>query len=534
MITTKVTKPGVMACTEAKPFLMKQRQSNMAQKINFIDVTLRDGQQSIAATRMTTPQAMRVLKKIDQAGFSCMELWGGAVLDSCIRYLSEDPWERLETFRDALGGGKKIRALLRGQNLFGYQPQPDDLVMAFVKQAIESGVGVMRMFDALNDWRNIQVPLIATKAYGAKAEACLSYTVSPVHTVKNFVDFAIMLQNEGADQIAIKDMAGLLHPTDAVELFHSLKKYITVPIVLHSHATTGVALVNAVLAMQAGIANIDTCITPFAGGAALPAVEVLMVFAEELGLDHGLDREMVLEVQRELFLIYKELKDYSTYNGDYYRPVHYDDINRHLVNEIICLADKGDRASIEEAVRQSRMLMRGLRYPEYDDRIFSSQIPGGMLSNLQSQLKEMGRPDLLPEVMSAVPQVRKDAGYVPLVTPTSQIIGAQAVFNLLFGPYEMVTEEFKMLLRGEFGRTPAPVNPEVMAKVLGPNDKIYKYRPAAYLEPALEDPCWLPYVRTHKDLLLHLSFEQAADNFLKNKYTNLVDELNELEMVGAI
>lgn len=506
----------------------------MAKKINFVDVTLRDGQQSIAATRMTTPQAMRVLNRIGQAGFTCLELWGGAVLDSCIRYLGEDPWERLETFRDALGKNVKIRALLRGQNLFGYQPQPDDLVLAFVKQAIESGVDVMRMFDALNDFRNIQVPLVASKAYGATAEACISYTVSPVHTVKHFVDYAILLQNEGADQIAIKDMAGLLHPVEAVELFRGLKKYITVPIVLHSHATTGVALVNSVLAMQAGITNIDTCITPFAGGAALPAVEVLMVFAEEMGLDHGLDRDLVLEIQRDLFWIYKELKDYSTYNGNYYRPVHYDDVNRHLVNEIICLADKGDRGSVEEAVRLSRTLMRGLRYPDYDDSIFTSQIPGGMLSNLQSQLKEMGRPDLLPEVLKAVPQVRKDAGYVPLVTPTSQIVGAQAVFNLMFGPYEMVTEEFKMLLRGEFGRTPAPVNPEVVAKVLGPNDKIYKYRPAAYLEPALEDPCWLPFVRSHKDLLLHLAFDQAADTFLKSKYNHQVDELNELEMVGAI
>jgi pyruvate/oxaloacetate carboxyltransferase len=506
----------------------------MNRKINFIDVTLRDGQQSITATRMTTPQAMRVLKIIDQAGFSCMELWGGAVLDSCIRYLGEDPWERLETFRDALGGGQKIRALLRGQNLFCYQPKSDDLVMAFIKQAVESGVGVMRIFDALNDWRNIQVPLLASKAYGATAEVCLSYTVSPVHTVEHFVDFAEMLQNEGADQIAIKDMAGLLYPSDAIELFRGLKKNISVPLVLHSHATTGVALVNAILAMQAGIDNIDTCITPFAGGCSLPAVEVLMVFAEEMGLDHGLDRNLVLEAQKELFGVYEELKDFSAYNDSPYRPVHYDDVDRGLVHQIIRLAEQADRQSIDEAVKLSRTLMKGLNYPDYDDRIFTSQIPGGMLSNLKSQLKEMGRPELLQDVMEAIPQVRKDAGYVPLVTPTSQIIGAQAVFNLLFGPYEMVTEEFKMLLRGEFGRTPAPVNPDVLNKVLDPSETIFKYRPATYLTPVLEDCIGLPFVKNHKDLLLHLSFDQAADGFLKEKYINYVEEFEEIDFCCAI
>ena len=496
----------------------------MTQKINFIDVTLRDGQQSITATRMTTSQAMRVLNMIDRAGFPCLELWGGAVLDSCLRYLDEDPWQRLETFRDALGGGKKIRALLRGQNLFGYQPQPDDLVMAFIKQSVESGVGVMRMFDALNDFRNLQVPLVASKAYGTKVEACISYTVSPVHTIQHFVEQAALLQEEGADQIAIKDMAGLLYPTEAVELFRGLKKAVSVPLVLHCHSTTGVALLNAVIAMHAGLEYIDTCITPFAGGSSLPPVEVLILFAQEMGLEHGLDTELVLQIQEELFRIYAELKNYSSYNGSFYRPVHYSDVDRHLVLQIIRLVDQGSDAAIEEALRLSRLLMQSLHYPDYDDRIFTSQIPGGMLSNLQSQLKEVGHPELLPAVMEAIPQVRKDAGYVPLVTPTSQIIGAQAVFNLLFGLYEMVSEEFKMLLRGEFGRTPGPVNPEVLNKVLAPTDKLIKYRPAAYLDPVLEDSCRLPFVKTHKDLLLHLGFGQAADGFLKARDKSTVSD----------
>ena len=503
----------------------------MTPKIEFIDCTLRDGHQSIAATRMTTPQALRVLGKINQAGFPCLELWGGAVLDACIRFTHEDPWERLETFRDVLGGGQKIRALLRGQNLFGYRPMPDDLVLAFVKQATASGIGVMRIFDALNDFRNIQVPLVASRAYGARVEAAISYTVSPVHTVEHFVEYAALLEREGADQIAIKDMAGLLHPREALRFFFgALRRQTHLPLVLHCHTTSGVALLNSVLAMQAGLDGIDTCITPFAGGSALPPVEALVVFAEEMGIEHGLDKALLQEIQADLFGLYQELKGTISYGDKYYRPVRFEDIDRGQVQRILALTTRGDEAALDEALVLSRQMLTDLGYPPYDDRIFSSQIPGGMISNLYAQLKELGRPDLLDEVMRAIPEVRRDAGYVPLVTPTSQIIGTQAAFNLMFGPYEMVCDEFKMILKGEFGRTPAPVNPQVVRKVLGAEEEALRYRPAAYLKPVLEDSYRLPFIRTHKDLLLYLMLDKAAEKFLKEKYA---EEIAAEEMVVA-
>ena len=277
-------------------------------RVHFVDLTLRDGQQSLAATRMTTEQALRVLPMIDDAGYTAIELWGGATLDSGVRFLDEDPWERLDKFYAILGTSHKIRALLRGQNLFAYQPFPDDLVIAVIKEAIRSGVGIVRIFDALNDWRNLQLALLATKAYGGKAEAAISYTTSPVHTTDYFVRLARTLEEEGADQIAIKDMAGLLYPTEAINLFEELKRHLRVPITFHSHTTTGVATLNAVTAMYAGIDTIDSTITPFAGGPSHPPIEVLIVFAEEMGVDHGLDKDLILRIQNALFGIFDELR----------------------------------------------------------------------------------------------------------------------------------------------------------------------------------------------------------------------------------
>lgn len=490
----------------------------MSQKVNFVDVTLRDGHQSLAATRMTTEQALRVLKQIDDIGYAALELWGGAVLDSCIRFLNEDPWERLEKFQQVLGSSRKIRALLRGQSLFGYQPYPDDLVIAFVKQATQSGVGIMRIFDALNDWRNLQVPMLATRAYGGVVEAALSYTTSPVHTTDYFVDFAVKLQEEGADQIAIKDMAGLLYPTDALELFKKLKKKLSIPIVLHSHTTTGVATLNAVIAMHEGIDFIDTAITPFAEGTSHPPIEVLVVFAEEMGLEHGLDKDLILHVQAQLFPIFDELSNSIPDNVKHYKPVKYSDIDRKKVNQIINLVAKSEPIAIEQAIPLMRELLLGLSYPKYDDKIFEAQVPGGMLSNLYNQLKGMGKLDAMDKIMEEIPIVRRDAGYVPLVTPTSQIVGSQAAFNVISGGrYNIVSDEFKMILKGEFGRTPAPTNPEVVKKVLQSGEEPLRYRPASYLSPVLEDEYNLPFVHSHKDLLLHLMFKQSADTFLRKR-----------------
>jgi pyruvate/oxaloacetate carboxyltransferase len=491
----------------------------MSRKVNFVDVTLRDGHQSLAATRMSTEQAMRVLKMVDNVGYAALELWGGAVLDSCIRFLDEDPWERLETFQETLGSGKKIRALLRGQNLFGYQPYADDLVIAFIKQAVQSGVGIMRIFDALNDWRNLQLPILATKAYGGLVEAALSYTTSPVHTTDYFVDFALKLQEEGADQIAIKDMAGLLYPTEALALCKQLKQKLSVPVVIHSHTTTGVASLNAVIAMQEGIDFIDTAITPFAGGTSHPPIEVMIVFAEEMGLDHGLDKDLILKVQEKLFPVFDELGDSIPDKIKHYKPVKYSDVDRKNVNQIIELVAKSEPAAIEQAIPLMRELLMGLSYPKFDDKIFEAQVPGGMLSNLHNQLKGMGKLDMMDQILEEIPSVRKDAGYVPLVTPTSQIVGSQAAFNVISGGrYNVVSDEFKMILKGEFGKTPGPTNAEILQKVLRPGEEPLKYRPASYLPPVLEDSHDLPFVKTHKDLLLHLMFKQSADTFLKRRY----------------
>jgi pyruvate/oxaloacetate carboxyltransferase len=490
-----------------------------AKNITFNDLTLRDGQQSIAATRMNITQAMRVLPLLKDAGFYEIEAWGGAVPDSCVRFLNEDPWERLETYRNTLGGGEQIRALLRGQNLFAYQPYPDDLVIAIVRQSIESGVGNMRVFDALNDWRNLQIPILASKAYGAVVDGAICYTTSPVHTLDYFINTAKKLESEGVDRITIKDIAGLLYPTDALKLFKALKETVKPPITFHSHTTTGVGLLDGIIGMQAGVDSFDVAVTPFAGGPSHPPAELLAIFADEMGIRHSLDQSLLGRIQTELFDILAELKDYSPYYGKFFRPYSRQDVDMNKVQAIIRLVEEETEDAIEKAIPLSRELMNDLSYPSYDDRMFSSQIPGGMLTNLISQLKAMGQEGILDQVMEEVPRVRADLGYVTLVTPTSQIIGSQAAFNVITGQrYSILSDETKMLLRGEFGRAPAPFNPELVERALEDGSKQIVYRPASYLEPALEKEYNLPFVHSQKDLLLHLMLGVSADEYLEKKY----------------
>lgn len=489
----------------------------MAKRVYFNDVTLRDGHQSCAATRMTTEQCMRVLPIIKDAGYNIFELWGGATLDSAIRFTRDDPWERLEKFRDCLGGGEKIQSLLRGQNLFAYNPYPDDVLTAFIRQSIESGSVNMRIFDALNDIRNLRMAILATKAYGGKVEAAISYTTSPVHTTEYFINYAKSLENEGVDRIAIKDMAGLLHPEVAEVLFPALKKELNVPVVLHTHSTTGVSIVNLALAMKYGIDAMDTSISPFAGGPSHSPIEVMAIVAEEMGFDHGLDKQAIEKAQDKLRVIFEELKDSIPSFGKFRRkPVHFSDVPRAKVAKMVAAIEKND---LKTAIDTSREIMSDLDYPGYDDRIFESQIPGGMLSNLQKQLAGMGVPaEKLDDVMAEIPSVRADVGYVPLVTPTSQIVGTQAAFNVMTGSrYAFVSNEFKMILLGEFGKTPAPVNQDVLHSVCGEDAEVKKYRPASYLMPGMEDPDEAPFIKSHKDLLLHKVFGAAADEFLQMK-----------------
>lgn len=490
----------------------------MSKRVYFNDITLRDGHQSLAATRMTTEQCMRVLPIIKDAGYKIFELWGGATLDSCIRFTRDDPWERLEKFRDELGGGERIQSLLRGQNLFAYSPYPDDVLTAFIRQSIESGSGNMRIFDALNDIRNLRMAILATKAYGGKVEAALSYTTSPVHTTEYFVKYAKDLEAEGVDRIAIKDMAGLLHPSVAAKLLPALKAELNVPVVLHTHATTGVAVVNLALAMKYGVDAIDTGITPFAGGSSHAPVEVMAIIAEEMGLDHGLDKEAIFKAQMVLRDIFDELQGSIPNHGKFWhKPVRFEDVPRDKVAKFVEAIMKTPE-DIDGAIAISREILADLDYPSYNDKIFESQIPGGMLSNLQKQLAGMGVPaDRLDDVMKEIPSVRADVGYVPLVTPTSQIVGSQAAYNVLTGErYMFVSNEFKMILCGEFGKTPAPVNQAVFDQICGPDAEVKKYRPASYLMPGLEDKEDLPFVKSHKDLLLHKVFGNAADEYLQN------------------
>lgn len=497
-----------------------RRKKEMSKRVYFNDLTLRDGHQSCAATRMTTEQCMRVLPIIKDAGYSMFELWGGATLDSAIRFTRDDPWERLETFHKEMGSGDKIQSLLRGQNLFAYNPYPDDLLIAFIRQSIESGSTNMRIFDALNDIRNLRMAILATKAYGGKVEAAMSYTTSPVHTTQYFIDYAEELLKEGVDRIAIKDMAALLHPRDAVDLFKSLKKVVNVPLVLHTHSTTGVSLVNIALGIKYGIDSFDTCISPFAGGPSHSPIEVAAVIAERMGYDTGLDKDALTKAQDELRVIFEELKSsIPSFGKSRRKPVHFSDVPVDKVDKLVEAIMK-DNEDLQTAIDVSREILNDLDYPGYDDRIFETQIPGGMLSNFQKQLKEMGvSENMMDALMAEIPNVRADVGYVPLVTPTSQIVGSQAAYNVMAGSrYAFTSNEFKMILRGEFGKTPGPVNQEIMHQVLGDENDIKKYRPASYLMPALEDKVDLPYVKTNKDLLLHLVFGAAADEFLQLKY----------------
>jgi pyruvate/oxaloacetate carboxyltransferase len=324
---------------------------------------------------------------------------------------------------------------------------------------------------------------------------------------------------EGADRLALKDMAGLLQPETALELIPRLIQECQVPITFHAHATTGLALLNSVIAMQAGVDMIDTCITPFAGGTAHPPVEIMIVFAEKMGIKHNLNKKLILKIQKELFRIYDELQENIPNYGQFYRPFAYEDIDTFLVKEIISLVREATPESVRQAVPLARKLLQSLSFPAFDERILESQIPGGMLSNLQSQLKLMGMSDILNQVLEEVPRVRRDMGYVTLVTPTSQIVGSQATFNVMTGqPYSMMSNETKMLLRGEFGKPPAPFNQELVEKVLSENDqKQIKYRPGSYLHPVLEDTAKPAYIKTHKDLLLHFMLGQPADEFLQKR-----------------
>ncbi|RME84217.1 MAG: oxaloacetate decarboxylase subunit alpha [Zetaproteobacteria bacterium] len=406
-------------------------------KVRITELVLRDGHQSLIATRMRTEDMLPICEKLDQVGFWSIEAWGGATFDACLRYLKEDPWERLRKLKAALPN-TPIQMLLRGQNLLGYRHYPDDVVRKFVDMAAANGVDVFRVFDAMNDLRNVRVAIQQVKANGKIAEGAICYTTSPVHTVQHFVDLAKGLADMGCDTIAIKDMAGLLTPQAAAELVAAIKDAVPLPLHLHTHATSGVAEMAQWEAVRAGCDILDTAISPFAGGTSHPATESIVAALAGTEFDTGLDLKLLQEI------------------AAYFREVR-------------------------KKYRRFESEFTGV-----DTRVFVNQIPGGMISNLANQLKEQGALDRMDDVLEEVPHVRADFGYPPLVTPTSQIVGTQAVLNVLTGKrYKVVTNETKAYLKGMYGRPLGKINEKVRKQVLGDEAPI-TVRPADLLEPELD------------------------------------------------
>ncbi|WP_447972763.1 sodium-extruding oxaloacetate decarboxylase subunit alpha [Nitrospira sp. Kam-Ns4a] len=408
-----------------------------AKRLLITDVALRDGHQSLLATRMRTEDMLPIAAKLDAVGYWSLEVWGGATYDTCLRYLKEDPWERLRALRAAMPN-TRLQMLLRGQNIVGYRHYADDVLERFIERAAANGIDVFRIFDALNDVRNMERAIHEVKVQGKHVQATICYTTSPVHSLDRFVDLAKRLEDLGADTLCIKDMAGLLAPFDAYQLVRKLKAAVRVPIQLHTHYTSGMASMAALMAIQAGLDHLDTAISPLAGGTSHPPTETMVAALRGTPYDTGLTLEPFAPIAEHFR---KVRKKYHQFESD---------------------------------------------YTGIDSEILTSQIPGGMLSNLAAQLAEQNALDRMREVLEEVPRVRKDMGYPPLVTPSSQIVGTQATLNVLTGErYKVITNETKNYFLGLYGRPPGPLDPEVMARAIGDEQPI-KGRPADQLEPELE------------------------------------------------
>ena len=440
-------------------------------KVHITDTILRDAHQSQAATRMKTSEMLPVAEQLNAAGYWSLEMWGGATFDSCLRFLNEDPWERLRQLKAAMPD-TKMQMLLRGQNILGYKHYADDVVDMFVKKAIENGIDVIRIFDALNDPRNMKKAMEATKKYGGICEAAFSYTTSPVHTREYFVNLAKELVSMGADTICIKDMANLLLPYEAYELVKELKKAVDVPIHMHTHNKSGTGDMTYLKGIEAGADIIDCALSAMANGTAQPCTESMVATLQGTEYDTGMDIS--------------------------------------LLNEI-----SGHFKGVAKRLNEDGFLKAGVLGVDIKTLIY--QIPGGMFSNLLSQLEKQGASDKLEEVLAEVPRVREDFGFPPLVTPTSQIVGTQAVFNVLAGErYKMVTNESKGLLRGEYGRLPAEVNPDVRKKCIG-DDKVITHRPADDIPPELDKyrDDIKEYMEQEEDVLSYALFPQVATKFFE-------------------
>ncbi len=440
-------------------------------KVLITDTILRDAHQSQAATRMRLDEMLPICDKLDKVGYHSLEVWGGATFDTCLRFLNEDPWDRLRALRKALPN-TKLQMLLRGQNLLGYRHYADDVVEKFVELSLKNGIDIIRIFDALNDTRNIKTAVKATKKFGGTCEIAMSYTTSPVHTREYFVNLAKEMVEMGADIICIKDMAGILLPYEAYELIKALKEAVNVPIHLHTHNTAGTGNMVYMKAIEAGVDIIDTAISALGDGTSQPSTESMVAVLQGTEYDTGLDLALLSEINDHFKGVAKRLTD-----------------DGFLTTKVL------------------KVDVNALLY----------QVPGGMLSNLISQLKQQGKSDKLEEALAEVPRVRKDFGYPPLVTPSSQIVGTQAVLNVITGKrYSTVTNETKGVLKGEYGRLPAEPDEAIVKQILGDTPRI-THRPADDLSPELDkfkDEI-KEYYEQEEDVLSYAVFQQVALNFFK-------------------
>lgn len=439
-------------------------------KVHITELVLRDGHQSLIATRLRTEDMLPICSKLDSIGFWSLEAWGGATFDACVRFLKEDPWERLAKLRKALPNSR-IKMLLRGQNLLGYRHYSDDVVRAFVQKSADNGVDVFRIFDAMNDMRNLKTSIEAVKKSGKHAEGTLAYTTSPVHDVEHFVGLAKELEAFGCDTIAIKDMAGLLKPQATAELVTALRAAVNLPIHLHSHSTSGLSAMSLMKGVEAGATIIDTCNSSFGEGASHPSTESFVAALQGTEYDTGLD----LQALQEITAYFREVrKKYWQFESE---------------------------------------------FTGVDTRVLVNQVPGGMISNLSNQLKEQGALNRMDEVLAEIPRVRKDLGYPPLVTPTSQIVGTQAVLNVMTGDrYKSITNEVKNYLRGHYGKSPAAVDESIKQKAVG-NEEIISCRPADLLEPEMDKLAAEAelFAKSQEDVLTYAMFPDIGKTYLQER-----------------
>ncbi len=442
--------------------------------IQFTETVLRDANQSLIATRMPFEKFAPILSEMDKAGYYSCEVWGGATFDVCLRFLNEDPWERLRKIRKAMPN-TKLQMLLRGQNILGYSHYPDDIVRRFVRASVRNGIDIIRIFDALNDVDNLKVAIEETVNSGAMASGAISYTISPVHTLDNYVKLVKEMAAMGVSTICIKDMAGLLTPKNAYDLVSAIKDAVDLPVVVHTHCTTGLAFMTYLKSVEAGADVIDTAISPFSGGTSQPATETLYYALKEFGYDPGVNEESMNKI------------------AEYFKPIRGEFIESGTLNPISLTTDT-----------------KCLKY----------QIPGGMLSNLLSQLKMLNASDKFEEALLETPRVREDMGFPPLVTPTSQLVGNMAVQNVLAGErYKNVSSEIKAYCRGEYGKTPAPINEEVRKKILGDTPLVEgRYAdslPKDTFEKAQEKLG--DTARSEEDVLSYIAFPSVAEKFFEQR-----------------